>query len=84
MDPQLEQDKQVVREWNDLAVNQRRSEAAVAKSLGPNYRQHKPGSADGPEPFIKFVKWFMQTYPDARLDQRGPSRTAITSSSTAI
>ncbi len=35
--------------------------------LHPNYRQHNPGSADGPEPFIRVVKWLAQTYPSFRL-----------------
>ena len=70
MDSQLDQYKQVVREWHDLAFVQRRPEEAVAKYLGPYYRQHNPGAADGPEAFIAFVKWFAQTYPDFRMDSR--------------
>jgi len=38
-------------------------EEAVAKYLGPNYRQHNPGAKDGGESFIAFVKWFAQQYP---------------------
>ncbi len=68
MDSQLEQNKQVVREWNDLAINQRRPEEAVAKYLGPHYRQHNPSAADGPVPFVSIVKWFAQTYPDFRVE----------------
>jgi predicted SnoaL-like aldol condensation-catalyzing enzyme len=68
VDPELERNKQVVLEWHDLAIDQRRPEEAVAKHLGPNYRQHNPGAADGPEPFIKFVKWFAQTYPESRME----------------
>jgi predicted SnoaL-like aldol condensation-catalyzing enzyme len=67
VDTRLEQNKQVVREWNDLALNQRRPDEAVARYLGPGYRQHNPGAADGPEPFIDFVNWFAQTYPDFRV-----------------
>jgi predicted SnoaL-like aldol condensation-catalyzing enzyme len=66
----LEQNKQVVREWNDLAINQRRAAEAVARYLGPAYRQHNPGSADGPEAFVKFVKWFAQTYPAFRVEPK--------------
>ena len=69
MDPQLEQNKQVVREWNEL-LNQRRPEEAVARYLGSGYRQHNPGAADGPEPFIAFVKWFAQTYPTFRVEPK--------------
>jgi predicted SnoaL-like aldol condensation-catalyzing enzyme len=70
LDPQLEQNKQVVREWNDLAIDQRRPDEAVARHLGSHYRQHNPGAADGPEPFINFVKWFAQTYPDYRWESK--------------
>jgi predicted SnoaL-like aldol condensation-catalyzing enzyme len=70
VEPQLEQHKQVVRAWNDLAINQRRPDEAVAKYLGPNYRQHNPGAADGSEPFIKFVKRFAQTYPEFRVEPK--------------
>ena len=70
MDSQLEQNKQVVREWNDLALNQRRPEEAVAKYLGSHYRQHNPGAEDGPEPFIKFVTGFAQTHPGFRMESK--------------
>ncbi|HVN53716.1 MAG TPA: nuclear transport factor 2 family protein [Anaerolineaceae bacterium] len=70
MNDQLEANKRIVREWHDLAINQRKPEEAVAKYLGPHYRQHNPGAADGPEPFIATVKWFEQTYPDFRLESK--------------
>ena len=70
MNDQLEMNKRTVREWNDLAINQRKPEEAVAKYLGPHYRQHNPGAADGPEPFIGFVKRFAQTYPDFRMESK--------------
>jgi predicted SnoaL-like aldol condensation-catalyzing enzyme len=70
MNDQLEANKRTVREWNDLAFNQRKPEEAVAKYLGPHYRQHNPGAADGAEPFIGFVKRFAQTYPDFRVEPK--------------
>jgi predicted SnoaL-like aldol condensation-catalyzing enzyme len=70
MNNQLEENKRIVSEWNDLAINQRKPEEAVAKYLGPNYRQHNPGAGDGPEPFIGSVKWFAQTYPDFRMESK--------------
>jgi predicted SnoaL-like aldol condensation-catalyzing enzyme len=70
MNDQLEENKRIVREWNELAINQHKPEEAVAKYLGPNYRQHNPGAADGPEPFIRFMKWFAQTYPDFRVESK--------------
>ncbi len=56
MTDQLEENKRIVREWTDLAINQRKPEEAVAKYLGPYYRQHNPGAKDGGEAFIGFIK----------------------------
>jgi predicted SnoaL-like aldol condensation-catalyzing enzyme len=70
MNNQLEENKRIVRAWNDLAINQRKPEDAVARYLGPHYRQHNPGSADGAEPFIAFVKHFAQTFPDYYLEPK--------------
>jgi predicted SnoaL-like aldol condensation-catalyzing enzyme len=70
MDNHLENNKNVVRSWSELAINQRKPEEAVAKYLGPHYRQHNPGSADGPDFFIAFVKRFAQAYPQFRLESK--------------
>lgn len=48
----------------------RKPEEAVAKYLGTNYRQHNPGTADGPESFIKTVKWFAQNFPEFRMETK--------------
>jgi len=63
-----EQNKTVVRAFYDLAFNQRQPEEAVAKYVGPSYRQHNPMAGDGPGPFIGFVKWLSSTSPDFRFD----------------
>jgi predicted SnoaL-like aldol condensation-catalyzing enzyme len=68
MDDQLEVNKRIVHEWHDLAINQHKPEEAVAKYLGPYYRQHNPGAADGPDAFIAFMKRFVQTYPDFHME----------------
>lgn len=70
MNDQLEANKRIVREWHDLAIDQRKPEEAVAKYLGPNYRQHNPGAGDGPEPFIEIVKRFAQNFPDFRMEPK--------------
>jgi len=70
MNDQLEANKRIVREWQDLAINQRKPEEAVTKYLGAYYRQHNPSALDGPEPFIGFVKRFAQTYPDFRMETK--------------
>src|SRR5512138_3041894 len=68
MNELLEANKRTVQDYAELAFDQRKPEEAVAKYQGPNYRQHNPGSADGPEPFIRVVKWMAQTYPSFRFE----------------
>jgi predicted SnoaL-like aldol condensation-catalyzing enzyme len=68
MNDQLEANKRIVREWHELAINQRKPEEAVAKYIGAHYRQHNPGSGDGPEPFIEIVKRIAQNFPDFRYE----------------
>jgi predicted SnoaL-like aldol condensation-catalyzing enzyme len=70
MDHQSENNKNIVQSWSELAFTQRKPEEAVAKYLGPHYRQHNPGAADGPEAFIRYVKWFAQTYPNFRMESK--------------
>jgi predicted SnoaL-like aldol condensation-catalyzing enzyme len=70
MNDQLEANKRIVSEWNELALNQRKPEEAVAKYIGAQYRQHNPGAADGTEPFIAFVKRFAQAFPDFRIEPK--------------
>ena len=63
----LEANKATVLAYYDLAFNQRKPEEAVAKYLGPTYRQHNPMAADGAEPFIGFVKWITGEYPELKV-----------------
>jgi len=70
MNDQLEANKRIVREWHDLAIDQRKPEEAVAKYLGPHYRQHNPGAGDGPEPFIAAVKGLTKTFPELSMEPK--------------
>jgi len=70
MNDQLEANKRIVREWHELAIDQRKPEEAVAKYLGPHYRQHNPGAGDGPEPFIQAVKRIAQNCPDFSMESK--------------
>ena len=63
-----DQNKAIVRDFYDLAFNQRQPEAAVASYIGASYRQHNPMAGDGPAPFIAFVKWLTGTNPDVRFE----------------
>lgn len=58
-----ERNRILVREFYHLAMNLRSPEEAAAKYLGPHYKQHNPGAADGDAAFIAFVRDFLKTYP---------------------
>ena len=70
MNDQLEENKRIISEWHELAINQRKPEEAVAKYLGPHYRQHNPGAADGPESFIGLVKGLTKTFPELSMEPK--------------
>ena len=63
-----ETNKANIREFYDLAFNQREPAEAIAKYTGSVYRQHNPGAADGGEPFVAFVTGFTQAFPALRVD----------------
>jgi predicted SnoaL-like aldol condensation-catalyzing enzyme len=67
MNEQLERNKRLVREYYELAFNEKKPEEAVAKYQGSYYRQHNPQAADGGQPFIGFVHYMMQTYPEMHM-----------------
>jgi predicted SnoaL-like aldol condensation-catalyzing enzyme len=64
----IEDKKRIVREFYDLAFNQKQPEEAVKRYLGPTYRQHNPLAGDGAEPFIGFVHWITRANPELRID----------------
>src|SRR5688572_28675330 len=68
MPTQAEANKKLVREFYELAFNERKPEEAVAKYVGPYYKQHNPQAADGPKPFIEFVKGFAQAMPSFKMN----------------
>jgi predicted SnoaL-like aldol condensation-catalyzing enzyme len=68
MDATSEKNKKIVREFYDLALNQKKPEEAVSKYIGKVYRQHNPNAGDGPEEFINFVKGFVKQYPELHFD----------------
>ena len=70
MNDQVEANKRIIREWHELAIDQRKPEEAVAKYIGPNYRQHNPGAGNGPEPFIQTVKQLTQIFSELRMESK--------------
>ena len=63
MKDQPETNKTTVRDFYNLALNLKKPEEAVAKFMGPYYRQHNLGAGDGPEAFIAFVREFVKAFP---------------------
>ncbi|MGD0079619.1 MAG: nuclear transport factor 2 family protein [Methanoregula sp.] len=63
MKDQPETNKTTVRDFYNLALNLKKPEEAVAKFMGPYYRQHNPGAGDGAEAFIAFVREFVKAFP---------------------
>jgi len=63
----LESNKAAVRDFYDLAFNQKEPAEAVAKHLGPVYRQHNPNAPDGGEAFVGFVTEFGKAYPSLKV-----------------
>jgi len=70
MNDQNEKNKELVKNYYDLSLNRKKPEEAVAKYLGPYYRQHNPGAADGGEAFIAFVHAFAGAFPSLHFDFR--------------
>jgi predicted SnoaL-like aldol condensation-catalyzing enzyme len=75
--PDLEQNKETVRAFYDLAFNQKKPEEAVARYVGSTYTQHNPMAGDGPQPFIEFVNGFVARFPTSRWTSSASSRRAI-------
>lgn len=70
MNEKLEANKRVLREWHEIALDQRNPEEAAARHLGPYYRQHNPGATDGAESYVAFMKRLAQTYPELRMETK--------------
>jgi predicted SnoaL-like aldol condensation-catalyzing enzyme len=66
--PDLEQNKETVRAFYELAFNDKKPEEAVARYVGSTYTQHNPMAGDGPQPFIEFVNGFVAQFPDLSVD----------------
>lgn len=60
--------KRIVREFYDLAFNQKKAAEAASKYLGKVYRQHNPWAGDGPDAFVAYVTGFVKAYPALRFD----------------
>lgn len=64
----LQQNKQVVRDFYELAFNAKRPPDAVERYVGSEYIQHNPQAPDGPGAFIQFVTGFASEFPDLSIE----------------
>jgi len=62
-----EQNKKVVVDFYEKAINQKDFEAA-SKHIGPRYTQHNPVAADGPEGLRAFLGFLREKFPNAKSE----------------
>ncbi len=62
-----EENKKIVLEFYDKAINQKNYEAAVPY-LGPRYIQHNQNAADGAEGLKSFIRYLRDTFPHAHSE----------------
>jgi len=67
MSSSLEGNKQTVREFCDLAFNQKQPAEAASRYLGTTYRQHNPMAGDGVKSFVAFITGFVNKFPQLRV-----------------
>ena len=64
---QMEENKKIIAEFYDAALNQKDFEKA-SKYLGSRYTQHNPGAADGPEGLKGFLAFLKDKFPNNRSE----------------
>lgn len=68
MNSDLERNKRSVVEFYELAFNAKKPAEAINRYAGPDYIQHNPEVANGPEGFIQFVNGFTAAHPALHLE----------------
>jgi predicted SnoaL-like aldol condensation-catalyzing enzyme len=64
---QMEENKKIIAEFYDAALNQKDFEKA-SKYLGSRYTQHNPGAADGPEGLKGFLAFLKDKFPNNKSE----------------
>jgi predicted SnoaL-like aldol condensation-catalyzing enzyme len=67
MTNQLEQNKETVMAFYELAFNQNNPAEAVLKYTGDMYIQHNPGMSDGKQGFIDYLNRLAKEYPGKKV-----------------
>jgi len=62
-----ESNKNTVRQFFEMAFNEKKPEEAVSRYMGSYYRQHNPQAGDGPEAFTGYVRYFAGEYPNMKV-----------------
>jgi predicted SnoaL-like aldol condensation-catalyzing enzyme len=63
-----ERNKALVVAFLDTVFNRHQVDEAIARYMGPTYRQHNPGVGDGVESFRGFFRAFFAERPQASFD----------------
>src|SRR5580692_1996086 len=63
----LNENKRLVTEFYELAINQRKPAEAARKYIEFPYRQHNPEVADGPDSFVQFIAEMQKKHPKLKV-----------------
>src|ERR1700730_17575697 len=63
----LADNKRLVTEFYDLAINQQKPAEAVRKYIELPYRQHNPEVVDGPDGFVQYISGMQQQHPKLKV-----------------
>ena len=67
---EIERNKQVARDFCEVAFNAKQPADAAQRFMGAEYVQHNPSAPDGKEAFVEFATAFVTQAPDLKLDIR--------------
>ena len=63
-----ENNKKIVRDFYEMAVNQHKPALAAKMYIGERYIQHHPGVPNGAEAFYGYFETFFKEYPQYRVE----------------
>ena len=63
----LDDNKRLVTEFYELAINQQKPAEAARKYIDLPYRQHNPEVVDGPDGFIQFISEMQKKHPKLKV-----------------